>query len=260
MVTGSVKVDRYFENGGIYDHTLFSGRAGYIFHNEKWTSKTFLMYYDTPFAMRTLYFQRFLYRQTDAMQTEHDIVLSSQLARRFDKNTRLAFLAARTFRKNVLHFALQPNPVTSSLDPLYKSFDETMYFDSFLLELDREIFPMAHLRCQGWQEINHYQNGVETTRSYGFSTSLTATVEKFDFHTDMIYKYFESSGRGLDVNFAVTYHPSRRLTLFMKANNILGDAEREDYYTYNPITHEITRLDDVELFDKRVWVGLEYQF
>lgn len=254
ILVAALKIDRYIENGGVSDHTLYSGRVGYIYNDSRWTSKTFLMYNDAAPAMQTYFLNRYLYRQTQDPRIEHGYIGATKLIRKMPRDT-LSGMVSRTILENATYF----NPV--SFPPGYDNFGEAMTFDSYLVEYEHRFDALNVLKSNAWTVHSRYRNGLGSSNTYGFYLSLTNTLDRFDIHNDLVYKYYRSSGRGLDWNFALTYHHSRRLTLFLKANNILGEALKQNYFTVNPFAlNPLTELKDVSVFDKRVWAGWEYQF
>ena len=254
ILVGAIKIDRYIENGGVADHTLYSGRVGYIYNDSRWTSKTFLMYNDAAPAMQTFFLNRFFYGQHRDPKIEHGYIGATKLIYKMADDT-LSGMASRTILENAAYFN------ASSMPPKYDSFDEAMTFDSFMIEYEHRFDALNIFKSNFWKVHSRYRNGLGGGTTYGCYLSLTNTLDRFDLHNDLVYKYYNSVGRGLDWNFAITYHHSRQLTLFLKANNILGEALKQNYFTVNPFSATPrTELDGVDVFDKRVWAGWEYQF
>ncbi|WP_456381339.1 TonB-dependent receptor plug domain-containing protein [Hydrogenimonas sp.] len=255
LLVGAIKLDRYLENGKISDRTLFSGRVGYIYNDGRWISKSFFMYSDFSPTMETLYLNRYKYDQREDPKTIHGYIGATKLIYNREKNS-YAVMLSRTVHDNTLYFRYDPLRGEGK----YTNYSQHMVFDTILLEYNHRFDGVNLFKLDLWKVINEYNNDLGSDRTYGGVASLTFTYDLFDIHNDLVYKYYPSFDPGLDWNFALTYHHSRRLNLFFKANNILGKALKMDYYTFNPVTGNVTELDDVTLFDKRVWVGMEYQF
>ncbi|BDY11718.1 TonB-dependent receptor [Hydrogenimonas cancrithermarum] len=249
LLLGSVKIDRYLENGDIRDRTLFSGRAGYIFNSGEWVSKTFFMYADFAPTMESLYTNRYLYNQTEDPKNEATAALASKLIYNTKKDA-YALLASRTVRRNTIYFSGEA----------ITNFSERMVYDSFLFEYTHRFDALNTFYFQAWGLLTQYNNELPSKNTYGSIASITNTLDRFDVHNEVVYKYNPGQKPGWDLNMAVTYHHSRRLTFFLKANNILGKALKTDYYAVDPFNGIKTELDDVDLFDRRVWAGVEYQF
>ncbi|WP_457597457.1 TonB-dependent receptor plug domain-containing protein [Hydrogenimonas sp.] len=257
ILTASLKVDRYLENGGIDDQTLWTGRLGYIYNNETWTSKTFLMYADAMPSMETLYNSRYIFHQSEfPSKIEHDIGIGTRLTYRNGDDS-YSLLISRTIRQNAFAFDGRK----------YVILPDMMQFDGFDFEYVKEFDALNRFKLDAWEVISRYNNNIGSGKTYGVVASLTNTIDRWDIHNDVVYKYFRSVGQpGLDWNMALTYHATRQLSLFFKANNILGRALKENYYSIDPwklqlgLPGAVTELKGVDVFDKRVWIGMEYQF
>ncbi|NPA28810.1 MAG: hypothetical protein GXO33_01335 [Epsilonproteobacteria bacterium] len=254
MAVASIKVDRSIENGHVEDSTVYSGRVGFIYNNGNWISKSFLMYAESLPVMQAYYANRYLFHQDEDPDKEQGAVGATKLIYRTGQNE-ISFLASKMFRKDSCYFFLDENG-----NGKYGNLPDTMSFNTFMAELKHNFSPLAKISLNGWESINILRNGLGSSKTFGGVLSWSATVDKLDMHTDFIYQRFEDLKPGLDWNMAVTYRYSRALSLFLKANDILGRALKQNYYVYNPLTGVTTRLDGVDVIDRRLWVGLEYQF
>ncbi len=256
IITASFKIDRCIDNGGIEDKTLLSGRIGYIYNNQNWTSKTFAMYTDAVPVMKTYYTNRYYFHHNDDPDIEHGYGIATQLIYRPNKKNTVSFIASRIYRDNALYLAFDDEQ-----KPYYGNLAEKMAFTTFMLEYKYFFSPLTKISANIWESVNHYNNNIKSDDTYGGLLSFVSTWNRFDFYSDLVYKDYASvKDPGFDLNLALTYHYSRVFTLFVKGNNILGKALKEDYYTYNPITQVKTTLPDVDVIDRRIWVGMEYQF
>ena len=64
----------------------------------------------------------------------------------------------------------------------------------------------------------------------------------------------------LNYNAAITYRHSRDLSFFIKGMNLLDEAVTTDYYQVNPMNNHRTELNDVNVYDRRFMIGVDYQF
>jgi len=254
MLMVSLKIDRCINNGAIEDKTLLSGRLGYIYNNSKWTSKTFAMYTDAAPVMQTYYTNRYYFHQNSDPDIEHGYGLATQLIYRPNKTNTLSLMASRMYRENALYLAFD-----TLQRPFYSNLSQRMDFTTFMLEYEYLISPLTKISTNIWETINNYGDGNSNT--YGGIVSFLSTWNRFDFHGDLVYKDYQSvQDPGFNLNMAITYHYSRVLTFFAKGNNILGKALKQNYYVYNPVTQIKTDLPNVDVIDKRAWIGMEYQF
>ena len=256
MFTASLKVDRSIDNGAIEDRTLFSGRLGYIYNNKQWTSKTFAMYADAAPVMQTYYTNRYYFHRNSDPDIEHGYGVTTQLIYRLNKTNKISFMASRLYLENTLYLA------TDVIGrPYYGNLAEAMHFTTYMLEYEYHFSPLTKVSTNLWESINDYRNNFGNSTTYGGLISFITTWNRFDFHSDLVYKDYASvQDPGYDLNLAITYHYSRVMTFFTKANNLLGEALKENYYVYDPLTNIKTDLPDVDVLDKRVWIGMEYQF
>jgi len=65
---------------------------------------------------------------------------------------------------------------------------------------------------------------------------------------------------GWNYNATISYKYSKNLTIFLKGKNLLDKALLSNYKSINPLTHQITELNNISNIDRTVWFGLEYQF
>jgi len=256
MITASFKVDRSIDNGDIKDKTLLSGRIGYIYNTQQWTSKTFAMYMDAAPVMQTYYTNRYYFHRDDDPEVEHGYGIASQLIYHPNQKQTISFMASRMYRENALYFAVDENN-----RPYYGNMSQKMDFTTLMLEYTYLFTPLTKISANFWESINSYCNDIEDDNTYGGMISFISTYNRLDMHGDLVYKDYASvDDPGFNLNLAMTYHYSRVLSMFAKGNNILGKALKQNYYVYNPVTNVKTTLDDVDVIDRRIWIGVEYQF
>jgi len=252
MITASIKYDKNFENGDVRDYKTLSGRLGYIYNNGKWISKTYAFIGETTPAMQTLFLNRVIYGQNSDPQKERKTAIATKLIYKTKKHT-TSFLISHTVSKNSIYF---DGRSYQNLDYIYSteaaSFRHTYY-----------INPLNKIIFNAWMDISH-KNGESLSNAskyYGGLITLFNTIGKFDLYNNITYKHWDSVEHdGWNLNSAVTYHYSRQLTLFVKGENILNSALKSNYFSVNPLNGERSYLNNVDSIDRRVWLGMEYQF
>ncbi len=252
MITAAVKLDKNVENGDVKDYKTYSGRLGYIYNNSNWTGKIFFFIGDTKPSMKILFENRVLYHQSTDTKKEKKTAFAAKLIYKI-KNNISSLLFGHTISNNQIYFSgtgydnLSGNYMTDTL-----SFRNTYSFNA----LNRIIFNI-------WIDATHKQgNSISNAPIYsGGSLSFFNSIRKFDFYNNIIYKHWSGvKNDGWNLNSTVTYRYSRDLTIFVKAENILKKALKSNYYVVNPLNGKTSYLEDVDSVDRRLWIGLEYQF
>lgn len=98
-------------------------------------------------------------------------------------------------------------------------------------------------------------------KEFGATLSLYKKLFFLDTYNSLTYVNEESGvDDGWNYSATLSYRHSRDLEFFVKARNIFDTALKSDFMSVNPITNQITRLEDISNVDRSVWFGLEYQF
>ncbi len=252
MLTASLKYDYIFENGSVSNYKTYSGRIGYIYNDNKWTSKIFLFTGTTNPSMQTLFEDKVFYHQSKKLKTQKQTALATKLTYRV-KNHKTSILYAHAVTKNTIYFdgtSYKNAHITTLTDTL--DFSHLYNYDA----LDSILFDV-------WIDAS-YKNGDSlgnAPKYYGGLIQISNSIGKFDLLNSLIYKHWLGiDDDGWDFDSAITYHHSRELTFFLKAQNILGTALKSNYYSFNPLTMTNNYLNNVDTIDRKIWLGMEYQF
>jgi hypothetical protein len=252
LLTLSFKYDKKYENNEVVNYNLLSGRIGYIYHNKKWTSKSFIFLGSSSPTMQTLWQNRVFYHQTSDPKKEKDFALATQLSYKSENNF-ISLLLSHTHAKDKLFF-----DGTS-----FKNSDKKVYFDAFSL---RDIYNFDienKLILNYWADVTHHQgesmsNGL---KYYGVSVASSNTYGKFDFYNELLYKHWSSvEQNGWNLNSTVTYRYSRKLNFYIKGENLLNEALKANYISINPLAGITNTINNANVIDRRFWFGVEYQF
>ncbi|BBG65960.1 hypothetical protein NNO_1257 [Hydrogenimonas sp.] len=249
IAVASVKGDRYLERSGVKDYTLFSGRLGYIYNSERWISKSFLFYGTFSPSVETLYKNRYLYGQNRDPDAERSAIISTKATYRYG-NHETSLLAARYIKMNGLYFDGEG----------FLNFRDDITIDCYMLEHLIRLSSPGSIKAEFWTNRHRPHNSIPARNTYGASLNYIDSVGRLDIYTGLNYIYSPEVKPGFDLNAALTYRRSRNLSLFLKGSNILGKALKSEYYGIDPFTGEKSEIGNVDVIDKRLWVGVEYQF
>ncbi len=248
IVVGSIKGDRYLMDDDMRDYSLLSGRLGYIYNSDRWVSKSFVFYGSFAPEAKSLFENRYLYKES-APGAERSLILSTKVTYR-ERKHETSLLAARYIKKDALHFSGRG----------YYNFEDDIVIDCLLYEYIYSLPGAGHFKADIWTNLQQPHNSLPNRNTYGAIADYSRSMGRFDLNTALVYTYGPGLKPGWDLEGTVTYRPSRRVSLFVKGSNILGKALKSNYYGIDPITEEVTRANGIDVIDRRVWVGVEYQF
>ncbi len=245
MIITSLKTDRYLENGNVRDMTIYSGRLGYIFNNNSLTFKTFLFFGGTAPSPYVIYHQKLLSNNT--INPQKALAVSGEIIYKHNSSV-YSLLYSKTYFKNAIYFNGKEYKNTSFTDTLNSlSLNYTYNFDSF-----------NKVMLNAWF---YHLNSDNSYNYYGGYISLFNKIGKFDLYNNVSYREgYDDQKPAFNLNSTVIYHATSNLILYVKGNNLLNKAITADYYRINPLTKEKTILKRVPVFDRTIWIGMEYTF
>ncbi len=249
IVVGSIKGDRYLMDDDMRDYSLLSGRLGYIYNGGRWLSKSFIFYGSFAPEAKSLFENRYLYRQSGDPDAERSLIVSTKITYR-ERKRETSLLAARYIKKDALHFDGRG----------YDNFEDDIVIDCILFEHIYSLPGAGRFKLDVWTNLQQPHNSLPNRNTYGAIADYSRSLGRFDLHTALVYTYGPGLKPGWDLEGALTYRPSRRVSLFVKGSNILGRALKSDYYGIDPVTGEVTRANGLDVIERRVWAGVEYQF
>ncbi|MDD3324713.1 MAG: hypothetical protein PHN38_06300 [Sulfurospirillaceae bacterium] len=254
MLMFSAKTDHFSRNGKAQDEQLYGVRLGYVYNVPSWTWKSFI--FTSDFAPESyLMFANLERSSPHTLVSEHIEAVTSEITYKGDNFTDSLLFALSSRGKKIVY-----DTTTQS----YKnSIDDIDLFavsgkHSYNLDASNRVDFNAWATSgdTGKNSPNRYQS------NYGGYVLMLNTIGKWDFSNGIFYKEgFETPQKsGFNFNSAITYRHSRNFSIFLKGFNLFGDAIKTDYYNVNPLTSARTSINDVDSFDRSVWLGLEYQF
>ena len=263
LLVASLKIDDYARNGGIRDERLWGGRIGYIYNDKNFTAKVFA--FGGEFAPEPYLIAANIAASNSPLinplplKKEKATSVSTEFTYRHGKHTTSLALGRSLYEDSVVYDL-------ASLS--YKNMNGDLRFDTFEVKNSYQIDVLNRLDTQIW--LNNARTTIDGNSRYdlymGGYVSLLNTVGKWDFANSLIFYGLDYSDGvdddpGYNYNVAVTYRHDRQLSFFIKGNNLLGEALKSDYYRINPMTgNTTTRVNNVNVYDRVVWFGVEYQF
>ncbi len=247
MLVGSVELNKHFENGGVRNFSTYGGRVGYIFNDLHTTLKSFLFYGSFAPSPYVIYHQRAMNKQRVSPQKA--VALSGELTYRF-KKARLSFKAILIGLKKGIIFTGRNG---------YKNADGEGVIKGVSIRYTYTFDPFNKVTVNGWYYRFSYKERKRNV--FGGFVSLFNRFGNFSLFNSFVYHSIAQSHRpSFNLSSTITYAPSNGLTVYLKGTNLLNRAITMDYLRVNPLTGQVSVLDKVPVFDRRIWIGLEYKF
>jgi len=241
----SLKTDRYYENGGVKNMSLYSGRLGYIFNDSPVTFKTFMFFGSLAPSPYVMYYQNLL--SNSAINPERAVSLSGQLKYRYNSSVYSLF-ASKTHYKDGIYFNGNE----------YRNSSKRNSANNLSFTYKYNFNPFNSIIFNGWV---YYLKTDRLYKFYGGYAALFYKIGKFDLFNSLAYRDgYDDQKPAFNLNSTVTYEAARNLTLYLKGNNLLNKAIGTDYLRINPLNGDKTILKRVPDFDRTVWFGVEYKF
>ncbi len=253
IITASIKYDKMLENANITNYDTYSARLGYIYNSLNWTSKTFIFTGESSPSMQILYDNSVLYHKTYDLDKTKVMVFATQLTRKTKKYTTSITLG---------HMKITDGCYFNFATKGYLNSKDKYTTNSVLLDYKYFFNPQNKVIFNGWSSILKRGNSSNKRVNYGAFISLYDTIDRFDFYNSLVFKKWDGIDKnGWNFNSTISYRYSRKLSLFVKGENIFNKALKSNYIRIVPsMPPVINRLSEVSPIDRRVWIGLEYQF
>jgi len=248
----SLNGQEYFENDGIDDDLVFGMRLGHIYDNNYFIQKSFLYYgkfHPTPLVLLS---NDLLSNGLNKLDSETAYGISTQSLWKLNDNIESSLLLARTVYKDGIYF-----------DGTYNNNKDRLIFDTISFENQYSINTNDNIDFNAWTIFadGGKNSNDRYVQEYGGSLSLYKKFAQFDTYNSISYVSGKKEmADGWNYNATISYKYSKNLTIFLKGKNLLDKALLSNYKSINPLTHQITELNNISNIDRTVWFGLEYQF
>ncbi len=235
-IIAAVKRDYVKPNGGLEKQKLSLYRLGYIYSDENFNFKTFLVSTESRFDPN--YYTRLSLDK--GLKPQRDDSLNIEVNWK-NKSYEYGINLFKMKQTNKL------NGSGTMSEPYYKqgiSFKNTYNFDS-LNRVDTNFFVM--------NTDNRVSDEKDTV--YGGYIRFLNTYENFDFYNELIYRDgYEGLKAGYDFNSAITYNPTKDLSISIKGENIFNKAINT-VYSDSP-----KDLGPISTATRKFWFTMEYRF
>ncbi len=244
-----------FKRDSIYEDvvkgfTRFSYRGGFIRNTQNYTFKLFGIH--TAFVPQPIVFieKESMGNLENPLTKERVRVYATEYKRKFDLNF-FSILYSKIYDKN----NIIRDPVSGRI---YNN-ENKQVIDSLLFRTK------YHINLSDSIELNYFlakvDYGTKTDLYRGGDISLYKKVDKLDLYTGFIYRDgYSGLKAGYDLRFTINYDYSKNLSFYCKGTNLLGKALKTNYYGYNLAERKVLTLPGVDVIDRTIYVGMEYQF
>jgi hypothetical protein len=246
----SAKRDAIYESG-IDNYMRNSFRLGYVHNTPQYTFKLFG--FDTAFVPQpVLFIEMEMWGQLDKrLDKERARVIAAELKKK-EEDSWYSIMYNRAYYKNYIIRDLKTREV--------RNVDTTQKIDSILAQYEKRFDTFDKFVLRGYVSHVDYNTGTNTYRG-GDASFYKRIGEKLDLYTSLVYRDgFGDLKAGYDFHMALTYNYDKKLSFYVKGINLLKKALKTDYYGYDFATSEVLKLPDVDVIDRTIWIGMEYQF
>jgi len=251
LLVVSALYNKNYENSVVRNYTTRSAKIEYIYKKEHITSKNFLFYEEILPNMGILYDNRAYYNQTTDPDKSRVIAFSSKLSYKRNKQT-TSLLYGHSILKKILYFD----------GTGYKNLPKDYVADSLSYRYTYKFSASDRILFNAWIQFENNKNlSANPQQRIGGFVTLFNQIGKVKLYNNLVYKKWDSTLKeGFNFNSTVTYVYSKDLNFYVKANNLFNKALQSNYYSINPLTNTTSNLNNINIIDQMVVVGLEYQF
>ena len=248
----STSAEKYFENANVKDETIYGVRIGHIYSTNNFTQKSFLLYGQFRPSPYELLANDSINPGSNDLDSEKAYLISTKSIWRHEDLTLSLFLS-RTISSNFIYFDFHN----------YKNIKDRFTFDSISFKSSYVLNNTDKIESNFWVLFEDYgkNSSDRYINRYGGYLTLFKKIAKIDTYNSIAYRDgYDSVSAGWNYNLTLSYPYSKHLSFFLKGENLFKDALKTNYKRINPLTHLITTLDNVSVFDRTVWFGMEYEF
>ena len=251
----TLKYDYHVHNSLIEDSDNYVARLGYIYNDENWLWKTFLIHsYGYPVFIENSYFP-FVFMQNSSIKDEERYATATELHYKTEKTT-----SNIRFLFNMLKNGIA---LTPGKPQTYNNISYNPRFYGVYLSHEYNLDRLNKVVISGY--TGNSNQDVSKSSNSGYMIQIFNTLGKVDLYNELIYKagYSYSAspttdvnvGDGYDYTISASYHITKDLTLSIKGENLLDKAIDTAY----PILGRKT-TEYLSPFDRTVRVGIKYVF
>lgn len=260
----SFKGARYRLDERFNDRTQFFGRFGYIYNSKDWTFKSFIDGGNFIPELHDLYVNVHDFNRLEKLDSTVAYAVSTQFIRK-EGDRQLSLFLSATEVQNQLYLYTKLDPA-GTIVRYYDTLDAPMRFYNARLTYQDCLNEHNSIAGDCWGMHTDNRNDNQQSNDYGATLSHDFIWSTWTLHNDLIYRHLASYRETWNWNMALTWSPDRSLSLYIKGENLLDKGGDNRYFAVDPtplIVGQpplITRLNHVDPFDRRIWIGVEYQF
>jgi iron complex outermembrane receptor protein len=253
LIALTLKYDYHKHNVVIEDTDNYVARIGYIYNDESWMWKTFLIHtYGYPVFIQNSYFP-FVYTQNAQLEDEDRYAVATELHYKTEKSSS----SLRLMHTMIDH------QIILNQKKAYINRGQRAEMSGVYVSHEYNFNLRNKISLSGYMAKNNQD--YDKSSAYGAMMQLYNTFGKFDLYNEVIYKAgynFDATptlkvnvGDAYDYTLALAYHPTKDLTLSLKGENLLDKAIETPYAIPARQTVEY-----ISPFDRVIRFGLKYVF
>ncbi|PLY08468.1 MAG: hypothetical protein C0625_02445 [Arcobacter sp.] len=246
-IVAAVKHDIIEPNGSLDNENLSLFRLGYIYSNEDFSFKTFLVSTESKFD--PIYYVNF--NSISKLNPQRDD----------------SFKIEANWKKSQYSYGLELFK-TRQINRLYEDYtglrnlSKPYYTQGISFKNSFNIDKLNRVDTNFYVMNSHNKVSDEKDTVYGGYIRMLNTIGKFDLYNELIYRDgYEGIQGGYDFNSAITYKYSKDLSISLKGENIFDKALKSVYTTRDTTPpYSINILDPISATTRKFWITLEYRF
>jgi len=252
----SIRYDKYIENGGVKDFERIEGRIGYARTATPFKFKFYISYLKNPPIPYDLYINKneSLFKSIKELKETESKIFSTEVL--YNKNS---FEASFLYVKMLYQHDVYSNGeyfVVDAKDSIRNQYSFT---------ISQNIFASNKIRLNTFFNDGKSSIGFNRRKYFKFFGGYIALLggsDKFEHSEVFIYRNGDYTNEpGYVFNCSFSYFLNKSLTIFFKGENIFDKALTTDYYKVsNVLTHSVEKIKNVKVYDRKIWVGFEWQF
>ncbi len=249
----TLKYDYHRHNAVVDDTDNYVARLGYIYNDNTWMWKTFLIHtYGYPVFIQNSYFP-FVFMQNTDLKDED----------RYAALTELHYKTEKTSSSIRLMHAIVENQMYLNDQKTYINRDSKVTMTGVYVSHEYNFDLNNKIAMSAYTAKNNQPS--DKSSAHGAMIQVFNTWGDFDLYNEVIYKAgydydvtpttSVSVDDGYDYTVAFAYHPTKDLTLSLKGENLLDKAIETPYAI--PARQKVEYISP---FDRVVRFGLKYVF
>lgn len=250
LVSISMNLDYYYENGGVHNECLPTVRTGYIYKIPGWMGKFYAFYAKMQTQPLVLFSNDIVSQGSNPLEPSEGWLVSANFKRTYD-NYEGELLAGYTEIEGLPMRML--DGFTNATDPLR----------IMTVDLRGKIWLNREDKVESgiWVADQDLGQIVPPDTIVGAYMALYKRFGRLDTYNMLSYRSnYNELPTGWNYHVTLSYEWTRDLTAYVKGENLFDSALKTNYLRVNPLNGEITEFNEVSVYERSIMVGVEYQF